>query len=58
MAAQCNIGKIGLLKAPWNLPLLDELAGFPSGKFDDQVDALSLAFSELAVSDLSVWMRL
>ena len=58
VAAQANIGKIGMLKAPWNTALLDELAAFPSGKFDDQVDALSLAFSELAVSDLSVWMRL
>ena len=58
VAAQANIGKIGLLKAPWNVALLDELAAFPSGRFDDQVDALSLAFSELAVDDLSVWMRL
>jgi predicted phage terminase large subunit-like protein len=58
VAAQFNIGRVGLLKAPWNTALLDELAVFPSGKHDDQVDALSLAFSELAVSDLSVWMRL
>ena len=58
VAAQANIGKIGMIKAPWNQALLDELAAFPSGKHDDQVDALSLAFSELAVSDLSVWMRL
>jgi predicted phage terminase large subunit-like protein len=58
VAAQCNIGRVSLLKANWNAPLLDELAAFPSGRTDDQVDALSLAFSELAVDDLSVWMRL
>jgi predicted phage terminase large subunit-like protein len=58
VAAQCNIGRVGLLKALWNQALLDELAAFPSGKHDDQVDALSLAFSELLVSDLSVWMNL
>lgn len=58
VAAQCNIGRVSLLKANWNAPLLDELAAFPSGRTDDQVDALSLAFSELAADDLSVWMRL
>jgi predicted phage terminase large subunit-like protein len=58
VAAQCNIGRVHLLKANWNTPLLDELASFPSGKHDDQVDAFSLAFSELPVSDMTVWMNL
>jgi phage terminase large subunit-like protein len=36
----------------------EELAAFPRGVHDDQVDALSLAFSKLEQTDLSVWLRL
>lgn len=58
-ASQANIGRIGLLKAPWNAALLDELASLPSGQHDDMIDALSLAFSKLAGgSDLDVWARM
>jgi predicted phage terminase large subunit-like protein len=59
VSAQCNIGRVGLLYAGWNNTLLDELASFPSGQFDDQADALSLAFSKLAGNDtLAEWLRL
>jgi phage terminase large subunit-like protein len=34
-----------MVRAPWNAALLDEMAAFPSGAHDDQVDALSRAFS-------------
>ncbi len=47
VASQLNIGNVGLVRASWNRPLLDELAGFPSGRHDDQVDALARAFSAL-----------
>jgi predicted phage terminase large subunit-like protein len=47
-AAQLNIGRIGLMRAPWNAALIDELSSFPSGRHDDQVDALSLGFEQLA----------
>ena len=43
--SQCNGGNLAIVKAPWNAPFLDELTGFPSGAKDDQVDALSRAFS-------------
>ena len=33
----------------WIQPFLDELALFPSGAHDDQVDAAADAFSELAL---------
>jgi predicted phage terminase large subunit-like protein len=57
-ASQANIGQIGMLKASWNASLIDELASFPSGRWDDQTDALSLAFSKLSGSDLSIWARM
>lgn len=58
-ASQANIGRIGMLRAEWNAPLLDELGSFPSGVHDDIVDALSLVFNQMSGDDtLSQWMRL
>jgi predicted phage terminase large subunit-like protein len=58
-ASQANIGQIGMLRADWNAPLIDELGAFPSGVHDDIVDALSLVFNQMASNNaLSVWMRL
>jgi predicted phage terminase large subunit-like protein len=58
VAAQANVGRIGMLRAQWNAALVEELASFPSGLHDDQVDALSLAFSVMQPSTLSAWLRL
>ena len=57
-ASQANIGRLGMLRASWNPSFIEELAAFPRGVHDDQVDALSLAFSKLEQTDLSVWMNL
>jgi predicted phage terminase large subunit-like protein len=35
-------GKLFLVRAPWNDAFIAELAAFPSGAFDDQVDSVSL----------------
>ena len=48
VAAQVNVGNVSLVKAAWNRAFVDELAGFPSGAKDDQVDALSRGFNRLA----------
>ena len=43
--SQVNGRNFAMVKAPWNAAFRDELAAFPSGTKDDQVDALSRAFS-------------
>ena len=48
VAAQAEAGNLRLLRGRWNRALLDELRDFPHGRKDDQVDALSRAFSMLA----------
>ena len=40
-------GKIYLLEDGWNKTFLRELLSVPSSKHDDQVDAASIAYSEL-----------
>jgi predicted phage terminase large subunit-like protein len=57
-ASQANIGRIGMVRARWNSAFIEELASFPGGVHDDQVDALSLAFNKIEQGDLSVWLRL
>jgi predicted phage terminase large subunit-like protein len=41
LAAAAEAGHVYLLRAHWNGALLDELAVFPNGEHDDQVDALA-----------------
>lgn len=67
VAAQVNVGNVSVVSASWTAAFLDELSGFPSGRHDDQVDALSRGFNvmvptmrggatfELAMRQLSRW---
>lgn len=48
LAAQCEAGKVDLVRAAWNDDYVNELASFPMGEFKDQVDASSRAFTRLA----------
>ncbi|CAI3933600.1 phage terminase large subunit [Commensalibacter communis] len=48
-AAQVNVGNVKLIRAPWNRTYLDELAEFPHGTHDDQVDASSGAFEKVGI---------
>lgn len=50
VASQCNVGNMSVVRAPWNAAFLDELAAFPSGTHDDQVDALSRAFAMVGLN--------
>jgi predicted phage terminase large subunit-like protein len=47
VASQIEAGNITLLRAHWNHAFIEELRDFPYGRKDDQVDALSRAFSML-----------
>lgn len=48
VAAQAEAGNIKLVRGPWLDSFLEEIEMFPNGAHDDQVDALSGAFAELA----------
>ena len=50
VASQVNVGNFAVLDRPWKPALLDEMAAFPNGSHDDQVDALSRAFSMVGVN--------
>jgi len=47
-AAQCEHGFVKLVEAKWNEMFIDELATFPNGNHDDQVDAVCAAFRALS----------
>jgi predicted phage terminase large subunit-like protein len=46
-AAQWQAGSVALVRAPWCATFVDELAAFPYGRHDDQVDAAAGAFRQL-----------
>jgi len=47
IASQVSGGTVALRRAGWNATFMDELAHFPNGRKDDQVDALARAFGLL-----------
>lgn len=47
VAAQAGIGRLKAVRGDWLGDFLSEIETFPSGKFLDQIDALSLAFDFL-----------
>jgi predicted phage terminase large subunit-like protein len=48
LASQVEAGNVALVRAEWNYQLIDEMRGFPTGRKDDQVDAMVRAFGTLA----------
>jgi predicted phage terminase large subunit-like protein len=47
IASQIEAGNLALVRSNWNHAFIEELRDFPFGRNDDQVDALSRAFSML-----------
>lgn len=45
--AAAEEGKVTLVRARWNMGLLDELEDFPGGDHDDQVDSVAYAYNRL-----------
>ncbi len=57
MAIQAEAKNIKIVAGAWNKKFLDELAAFPFGVHDDQVDAAVYAFNRLAlVRKLTAWV--
>ena len=50
LISQCNVGNVSMMRAAWNLPLVNEMREFPAGKNDDQIDAASRGFAMLVVA--------
>ena len=51
-SAQAEAGNIKVVAGAWVREFLSELAQFPDGDFDDQVDALSRGFNDLAKAQI------
>jgi predicted phage terminase large subunit-like protein len=48
-ASQAEGGNVRIVRGPWNAAFLDEVAAFPNGAHDDQLDAGAGAFNWLGV---------
>ncbi len=48
LSAQAEAGNVKLVAGPWNREFISELCAFPEAGHDDQVDAASGAFAQLA----------
>ena len=47
-SVQVNNGNVSMVQGKWNYDMINELRSFPSSRNDDQVDALSSGFNDLA----------
>ena len=58
VASQCEAGNLCVVRGRWNAEFIEELASFPAGAKDDQVDALSRAFAMLTAAPRARMIRL
>ena len=56
-ASRVNTGKVKMLRGAWNRALLDEMAVFPMGAHDDQIDTLSGAYDGLTTGQVEIHIR-
>ena len=50
--AKIEAGKFVIVRGSWNKDFIDELEQFPDGSFDDQIDAISIAYEEMKAGKL------
>ena len=55
VSSQAERGNVKVLRGPWNKDFFDEIEAFPEGAKDDQVDALSGAFTMLNDQAVGSW---
>lgn len=53
LAVQCEAGNISVLAGAWNGAFFDEMIAVPYAEHDDQADAVSGAFNDLALSAMT-----
>lgn len=56
VSSAAQAGNVALVRGPWLNDFLDEIEAFPQGSHDDQVDAVSGAFEDLANSVPAQWV--
>lgn len=54
LSGNCEMGRVFIVRGKWNAAFLDELEQFPNGNHDDQVDAVSGAFSFVTEAQLKL----
>ena len=52
-ASQVNVGNVSMVRGGWNRDLINEMSLFPAGSHDDQVDAVSRCYAELALENFA-----
>lgn len=58
LASQAEAGNVCVVRAQWNPALFDEMESFPDVAHDDQIDAISGAFSKLTqTGGVLAWMK-
>lgn len=56
LASAAEVGNVAMLVGDWNEPVLNQLAEFPYGKHDDDVDSIAGAFNKCSLtSDMEIW---
>ena len=57
LSTAAKLGKVHLLRGPWNKDFLTILHKFPQGRYDDPIDAASGAFNMIKGDSMATWLK-